>query len=331
MRIFLLILSIFTLLQITGCSTIQNKVESITGSKFKNDKQAAPFFKMIWNRSFDPIYDSGNLPISLGIPFIFDDLLYVGDQDGNIYAWNNDNGKPLWKFKESIALGAQPGIFKDQLIYGSGDGRVFSRHYLTGALNWSVDLGSQVESKPYFYQGRIFFHLRNHKIISLDAITGKILWGYQRSVPYSTTLQGVSNPVGIDNKIIVGFADGVVGAFSIDDGVLLWETKINLGTKFVDVDLNPIIKNDKIYIGTSGSPINVLNVNNGQLVQTWPQTSSATPLLLNEEMILGSPSGEIFKCDLEGNIIAQSRVSRRQITDLKVWKARILVEPPTDT
>src|SRR5690606_9929908 len=117
------------------------------------------------------------------------------------------------------------------------EGRVFARHYLTGQLKYAVDLGASVETEGAVYKGRILFQLRNHQIFALDALTGKILWGHKRSVPFMTTLQRASTPAFVDNKVIVGMADGVVVALSLDDGSLLWERKIGTAAKFVDVDV----------------------------------------------------------------------------------------------
>ena len=190
-----------------------------------------------WIKNLDPSYDSGNLPIGLQTPLVNEGIVYAGHNGGFMEAYELDNGRLVWSEKDGSTYHAGAVAYKDQVIYGTVQGRVISRHGILGTIKYSVDLGASVETRGTIYNGRIFFQLRNHQVFCLDVETGKIIWGYKRSVPYLTTLQRASTPVVYKDKLLVGFADGVFAALSIDEGILLYDTKLSTASKFVDVEM----------------------------------------------------------------------------------------------
>src|SRR5690606_30965352 len=203
------------LLIIAGCGSFKPKAP----------EKKSEFFKVAWAKNLDLDYVSGNLPIGLGAPRIFNDVVYMGSLKGVMSAFDLETGRTLWSQDEKTPLGGPVEFFKDHVAYGGLSGRLFVRHYLTGELKYAIDLGSPIESAPHFFNGRMLIYLRGHQIAHLDAETGKILWVYKRAVPVTTTLQRTTKPLVLGGKIIVGFADGFAGALSVDEGLLLWETK----------------------------------------------------------------------------------------------------------
>lgn len=297
--------------------------------KIEGVKENKKVFNVVWNRALDPEYDTGNLPIGLSGPFIFDNMLFIGDLTGKMSAHQIENGRMSWSVHEKDEIGCIAGIYKDHVIYGSYNGRVFSRHYQTGALKYSVDLGSPVESMPVIYKDRLFYHIRNHQIFALDAITGKVLWSYRRSVPFTTTLQRVSDVLPIDNKLIVGFADGDLVALNIDDGNLLWEKKLGTGTKFIDVDATPLFYKGRIYAGSVAGPLSVIHPETGVIERTIDVTISRSPVLIDDEMFVGTMSGDIVVLDEVGSILRRKQVGTlgksEGISSIVSWKGQVVV------
>jgi outer membrane protein assembly factor BamB len=312
-----LILPLLTLVLMTSCLGLQ-KVE-----------RPQKVFNLKWAKNLDPNYEAGNLPIGLTSPLIHDDILYQGNLDGRMVAYNVADGRVVWETDEKQPLSSTPQIHQELLIYGSQMGRVFARHYLTGKLTYSIDLKAPVESAPTFFKGRMFFHLRNHQLVVLDALTGKIIWTYKRAVPYTTTLQGVSRPLPYKNNIIVGFADGYVGSLSIDDGQLKWEERITTATKFVDVDINPVLFNNKLYIASFAGDLKVLDPTNGTLLRSLGVTAGHTPVVYAGNMYVPTLFGEVIVLDGQSNIQKRVRVSEDSLVSIGQWKNRIVVSTST--
>ena len=286
-------------------------------------------FNPAWIKNLDPSYESGNLPIALQSPFIHEGLVYIGHNSGSMQAFELDNGKLVWSEFDGSTYHSAPISFKDQIIYGTVQGRVISRHYITGKIKFNVDLGASVETKGVVHNGKIFFQLRNHQIFSLDVETGKILWGYKRSISYLTTLQRASTPVVYKDRVLVGLADGTLVALSLEEGVLLFETKLATASKFIDVDSTPFILNDKVYLGASGSPVNLIDPNTGKVLKKADFIATRAPYVnpmeKQEQLLFGTPSGELVLSDRNLNIIIKTKISEGQITSIVPYKEGLAV------
>jgi outer membrane protein assembly factor BamB len=282
-------------------------------------------FKVVWSRNLDPSYDTGNLPIGLSSPLMYSNLLFVGDLNGKMSAHNLEDGREIWQKNEKDEIGGIAGVYRDYLIYGVYNGRAIARHYLTGEMKYSVDLGAPVESKPIIYRDRLFYQIRNHQVTSLDAQTGKILWTYRRSVPFTTTLQRVSDVFPVENKLIVGFADGDLVALSLEDGNVLWERKLATGLKFIDVDATPVLFQGKLYAGSVAGDLSVLNVESGTLERSYDIHISRSPVIVDGLLYVGATNGHIHVLDNSGNQILDKNLSKQGVSSIVEWKGNLVV------
>jgi len=282
-------------------------------------------FHLVWSKNYDPIYQTGNLPIALHYPLAYEGILFVGHNTGHMNALDLSTGRQIWKEKDNGGYHSAPVIYKDKIIYGTIEGRVYSRDYLTGKLNFSIDLGASIESEAVVYRGRAFFHLRNHKIFCLDVETGKILWAYKRSVPFLTTVQRSSKPVVYKNKLYVGFADGHVGTFAIEEGILLWERKISSGSKFVDVDQSPVFFAGNLIISSLAGPMSVLNPETGAVKRNLEFTASRAPMRYKDGLVVGSIDGEIIFLDSNLRVVKKLNLNFGRITSYVMWNKKLVI------
>lgn len=282
------------------------------------------FFRVAWAKNLDTEYVSGNLAIGVGAPRIFNDIVYMGSMSGVMSAYDLETGRVLWSHNENTPLGGPVEFFNDHVAYGGLNGRLFVRHYLSGELKYAIDLGGPIESAPYYYDGRMLVYLRGHQIVHLDAETGKVLWAYKRAVPITTTLQRTTRPLVLGNKIIVGFADGFVGALSRDEGLILWETRIADQSKFFDVDLNPVLAGGVVITGSPSGDLKAINPDNGAVSRSYGVSVMAHPVLRNDQLILGTNDGEIILMSLNGEILKRVQVSDQPVSAVTWWKDNLV-------
>lgn len=292
--------------------------------KIDHPVKETKFFKMAWAKNLDPEYISGNLPIGVGAPRIYDDIVYQGTLSGQMMAMDVESGRILWTSHEKMALGAAVARFGESVAYGSETGRLFVRHYLTGELKYAIDLSSPIESAPYFVQGRLLIYLRGHQIVNLDAETGKVLWSYKRAVPVTTTLQRTTKPLVLDQKVIVGFADGFVGALSFQEGSLLWETKIVENAKFVDVDLNPILAGPMVVTGSPSGELMGINPQTGAVAMNFGVSVMSHPYLKGQQLLVGTNDGEVMLLSLSGEKLKTISISKEPVSAVSWWKDHII-------
>ncbi len=300
---------------VLSCSTI-NKYFEIKKTEVKRSK-----FIPIWIKNNDPEHESGNLPIALNSPLIFKNMLYIGNNNGRFEAYELESGRVVWSKKDKGEYHGAPIIYKKQVIYGTTQGRVYSRDYLTGKIKYSVDLGSSIETAGVLYKGRIFFHTRNHKIFCLDVATGKFIWAYKRAIPHLTTLQRASKPIVYKNKLYVGFADGYIAVFSIEEGALLWEKKLSDANKFLDVDSSPVIIGGKLYIGSMAGSLNILDSETGRVVKVLPYIVSRAPYVRKDKLFFGTVDGKLIVIDKNSDeVIFEKQFSKKTISSVVFWK-----------
>jgi outer membrane protein assembly factor BamB len=215
-------------------------------------------------------------------------------------------------------------FFNDHVVYGGLSGRLFVRHYLTGKLKYAIDLAAPIESAPLFFNGHLLIYLRGHQIVHLDAETGKVLWAYKRAVPVTTTLQRTTRPLIIGNKVILGFADGFVGALSLQEGLLLWETKIVDHAKFVDVDLNPVLAGSNIVTGSPSGDLKAINQESGAIARSFGLSVLAHPVLKGNQLLLGTNDGEVVLMGLDGEVLKRAKISTQGVSAVTWWKDNIV-------
>lgn len=307
------------LFSFVSCAALNQQVNKVA-EKFDTPGPTVDSFKVAWVKNLDPVYNTGNLPIGTSSPFIFDDIVYMGNLKGEMQAYELETGKIIWSVSEDKPIQSQANKFGKNIFYGSKTGRLYSRHYLTGKLNYSIDLGSPIESQPIFTNGRIVLHLRNHTVITLDAKTGKVFWRYKRSIPFTTTLQRVSHVLPYENTVLVGFADGYLVSLSLDQGVVSWEQKLSTGFKFVDVDVTPLYFNGYIVAGSAAGPMRMVNPQNGVIEKNIEFFQSHTPLVDENNLIVGSVFGEVLRIDKFGKVLNKRKISDDGISSIVKWK-----------
>lgn len=282
-------------------------------------------FYPLWIKNHDPIYESGNLPIALNSPLIHEDNIFAGNGKGEMIAYQLENGAEVWRKKDKGGYFAQPVVYNEYLVYGTNEGRLYARHTITGELKYAVDLGASVESQPVIFKGRMFIHTRNHKLFCLDAQSGKILWAYKRSIPYMTTLQRVSRPVLSGDKLFLGFADGHVAAFSVEEGVLLWETRINDGAKFVDIDSTPLIHHSKLYMASQSGPLTVIDPQSGTILRKLNYNVTRAPISHGKSLVFGTVDGELVHLNQQLKVVKKVKLSKEALSSIVWWKKRLAI------
>lgn len=292
----------------------------------KNEKKVEDAFRPIWIKNFDPKFDSGNLPIALMGPGVFDGIVYTGDNNGFFHAFELSNGREVWSVFDGSTYHSAPSFYDDKVIYGTSNGRVIARSLKNGnEVFYNVDLGAPIESKGTVYKDKIIFHLRNHQVFCLDISTGKILWGFKKTISYLTTLQHVSSPIVYKNKVYIGFADGTLAALSLEEGVLLFETKLSSATKFLDVDSDPYIFNDQIFIGSQSNPVVILDPQTGKIVKKADFISLRSPVAFGDKLIYGTNLGEIVVTDKNLNVSKKMSISKSSFTSIIKHRDSIII------
>ena len=255
------------------------------------------------------------------VPAIMDGRVIVADTDGAVSAYDSVSGKSLWRVKSKLPITGGPGADLSIIMVGTSEGEIVTFLPSTGEELWRARVSSEILSSPRESDNVIIIRTIDGKIFALEAITGKRLWVYDRTVP-ALTLRGTSTPVIAGDTVIAGFDGGRVTSLDLKSGKLNWETKVAISRgrseleRMVDIDAQPLIVNDAIYVATFQSNVSALSLETGQTL--WRRDIAS-------HSELGADSSYLFVTDDQGNIWALDRFSGGP-----VWKQeKLLYRNPT--
>ena len=107
-----------------------------------------------------------------------DGTLYMGSNDGNLYAVN-PGGRLKWKFQTEGAVHSRPAIASDGTIYiGSFDHYVYAVNP-NGSLKWRFPTGAEVNASPVLdHDGTIYIGSFDHHVYAINP-NGSLKWKFQ--------------------------------------------------------------------------------------------------------------------------------------------------------
>ena len=255
------------------------------------------------------------------IPAFVDERAFVADSDGVVVGLDAKSGKRLWKKDIDLPITGGPGADFSMVLLGTSEGDVVSLIPDNGEELWRAKVSSEILSSPRENDNVVIIRTIDGKLFALEATTGERLWVYDRTVP-ALTLRGTSTPVIAGDIVIAGFDGGRVTALDRDNGKLIWETRVAIARgrseleRMVDIDAQPLVYDDIIYIATYQSNIAALTLQTGAIL--WQREISAYTEL-------GVDENYLYVSDDEGNVWALDKE-----TGISVWKQeQLLHRKPT--
>jgi outer membrane protein assembly factor BamB len=168
-----------------------------------------------------------------------DGTVYVGSYDNKLYAIN-PNGTFKWSFTTGGVVWSSPAIGTDGTVYvGSSDKKLYAIHP-DGSLKWSYTTGDRVTSSPAIdVDGTVYVGSCDFKLYAFDP-GGSLKWAY-------ATGNGNQSPaIGDDGTVYVGSGDHKLYAIN-KNGTFKWSFTTGKGSV-----RSPAIGADgKVYVGST--------------------------------------------------------------------------------
>lgn len=219
-------------------------------------------------------YDAGGAVYTR--PFVISGVVYVGSDNGHIYALNDSSGALLWKYPQAGHVGAvnsRPGVADHRVYAGSDDGHVYAVDAASGRQAWQppYDTRGRVRASPLFVEGVVYIDSGSGYFYALNAATGRPEWrqpvwlgpGAGGSSP-GVSAHGSETPLG-DIAIYVGGGDGHFHALNAATGVSLWRFPAKARTWIGAAYSQPSVSPDgrTVYVGLGDGHIYALNAADG--------------------------------------------------------------------
>ncbi len=178
-------------------------------------------------------------------PLVIDDKLFAINAEGDIGAFQADNGKHLWDVSTSVPVSSGLAGDEEHLVFGTEDGDVIAVASEDGRELWKKRLSSEVVAVSRVDLGIVVARTNDSKLYGLDIDNGNVRWQVTHKIPV-LILTGVSTPLIDLGKLVVGFDDGELAVYSLFRGQHLWETPVGIpkGKSELErmVDIDGVIK-----------------------------------------------------------------------------------------
>ncbi len=213
-------------------------------------------------------------------------FVYAGGVDGSFHCFDAKTGKLIWREFTQGPVESEPTVYGGTVYVGSADGGLYAFRASDGELLWSYRMTGSVPGRPVVNGDNVLVMTHLNNLVCLDANTGKWRWGYRRDVPVGRfQIKGVANPTVVGNSVYAGFSDGTLVNLSLHDGSPR-EVK-HLAEKqdrFWDVDTDPLVLDDTVYVASFQSGILALDANT--LKQRWKFEAEGPSTLVHKDGLL---------------------------------------------
>lgn len=186
--------------------------------------------------------------------------------------------KLAWKFRTAGKLSAAPLYQHGQVFVGGQDGQVYALDTNKGAPRWRVPVGGRVRGRMAADSGKVYVASSQGRIAALDQQTGRTLWDYQGSsaflgdvcrqqdMLYAVDLQGgihaleaqdgslrwkrsIPGSAGsavsaTDELVYVSNAQGMVQALDAYTGDVRWQVHLQMSLRHA-----PLLYKGMLYLG----------------------------------------------------------------------------------
>jgi len=246
----------------------------------------APNFLPMW------VYPTGGSVLSS--PMIVHNVVYVGSNDGTLYAINATNGALLGFYHTGGYVMSSPAIANGILYVGSDDGNLYAFNTANGKLLWKDNVDTNpifgIVSAPVVANGVVYATCYDNDLIfAVNAQTGAMIWTAHAQYHMSRSSPAIANGV-----LYVGSADKYVYALDVATGKTIWTFK----TKG-QVKSSPAVVNGVVYIGSLDSTMYALDATTGAPIWTYKTGGEvhSSPAVANGVVYFGSYDHNIYALD----------------------------------
>jgi eukaryotic-like serine/threonine-protein kinase len=229
------------------------------------------------------VYPNGNTtPFVSGLA-LYKDKLYIGGNDGKIYALDAKTGTILWAnpFVTENKIWATPVAIDDTLYIGSYDKTLYAINLADGTEKWHFQTQGAIMNTTIVQNDIAYFGSFDRYFYAVDANTGTLVWK-------STKQAGNwfwANPVLSNNIVFAPNIDGNIYVFEISSGNIV--NTINLDQP---ISSTPVIVGNKLIVasenGKSDGKLWAIDTNSysSKLIIDLKKLVSA-PLSVNQNVV----------------------------------------------
>lgn len=263
-----------------------------------------------------------------GSPILYQDVIFIGCYDNNLYALDAQTGEFLWKYATDGGITGRPAAEDGVIFIGSEDHRLHAVTARGGKLVWTYYTEGPIRSSPTISHGHIFFGSDDAYLHVVNSLNGRRVWRAEANAPiWSTPLvqeervyfgcesgdfycydfRGemkwrkkvkravTSSPIIFDGLIYFGSKDWTLYALEVENGWQVW--RFRMGGPTIST---PSTSEDKIYIGCGDNNIYAVHARHAREVWRFSTEHQVTgsPTVFEDSLYCGSVDGYLYCLDI---------------------------------
>ncbi len=284
------------------------------GSIFSIDE----FGDLNWKKNiYRKIYKKIHKNLTLAI---YNNIIFVADNIGFIYAIDINSGKVLWIKNHAVPLKSKIKVFDDKIFLINQDNRILCFSVKDGSIIWSVrssssfiksqDLLSLAISK----QGDVIASTSAGDLYKINSTNGNVHWSLSTtgSLFSDDTDFFKSSDVVIVGESIILSTQKIIASYNLASGYTNWTT--NASSVAI-----PIADGENIFFVTENGYLVIVDINSGKIISSTNILKILKERKQNTKItgfIMGS--GKIYSVTLNGYIIVSSATSGKVESSKKI-------------
>ncbi len=249
--------------------------------------------------------------IGYSSPVVVNNLVYIGSDDGFLYALNATTGAVVWKYY--VASPTSPAEANGIVYIGSQDhyyalNGLYALDAQTGTLLWKND--SDWFGTPTVINGVVYAE-GDSGVSAFDATSGAVQWMFPNSQSDTIGSPAVANGV-----VYFGSGDANIYALDATTGALIWKYNPNN----YPINSTPVVANGAVYVTVNNGEVLALDPSTGVPIWTFGffnRNGIASPAVVNGVVYvsIGGAPDQLYAFDATtGAILWQTTVSNSQST-----------------
>jgi len=239
-----------------------------------------------------------------GAPALFENTVFIGSYDNNLYALNAADGEFKWKYPTDGGVVSKPAISDGNVFFGSEDHRLHVVTARSGKIAWSHYAEGPVRSSPCIAEGHVFIGSDDGCLYAVNSMTGRSVWAFSAAAPIRST------PFVAHDFIYVGSENGEFYCLDFK-GAVKWQFKAKRG-----ITSTPLVTEHAVYFTSLDGYLYALDPQSGWVLWKFRlgKGSVSSPVILDNLIFTGAADGFIYAIDLKTSKEAWRFRTEHQVT-----------------
>ncbi|MCC5791817.1 MAG: outer membrane protein assembly factor BamB [Legionellaceae bacterium] len=270
-------------------------------------------------------------------PLITSNHIYTVSMDGVVNAIEKNSGKLIWSKRLPASIVSGPSVGNGYVAVTTGHSDIVLLKQDNGEQVWKVTVASEVLGKPLITKDALIAKTVDGNLSAFHLSSGKKRWNVHHGAP-NLILKGSSSPILLpQNRVLTGYADGKLDVVELETGRLLWQRSIAYASgasdveRLVDIDANPLVEGDTVYLASYQGYIAALSLGNGEFKWRKPASVFKNISLADHSLYFTDSDDIIWSLNKQTGTVnwKQDKFKARGLTEPVIKGDRLFVADKT--